>query len=252
MSEMLPKMFAGTSIYTETRRKIFLILAVSVSIIYPVLAVDYLAPIRVWFPLVALLGIYLIRTERPKSIPTWVIYNIFSIYFMVYATYSFGTQLQPKWMVLFLGGMLIYDLVGVKGGQMQSMAGKMINWGVPIFILVPHTEQFDFSTFKGIISDEGLEGLHETDQGVSMLGIGDGFLPGALAISASTLGTITLFGPIQLTLPQVGAALGGITGLALLMWAELPRAIAALIVSVPGALIGLGIGIGLDQLIVWI
>lgn len=132
---------------------------------------------------------------------------------------------------------------------MQSMAGKMISWGVPIFIMAPHSEEFDFQKFVDIIQEEGLEGLHESNQGVSMLGIGDGFLPGALAISAVSLGSITLFNPIGLTFPQLGAALGGIIGLSLLMWAELPRAIAALIVSAPGALIGLGIGIGIDQVI---
>lgn len=239
-----------SKIYTDNGRKTFLIAIVSISIITPLLTVEYLEPIQVWFPIVAVTGIILIRKGWPQSIPTWLLYNLFSMYFMMYAIYSFGIMLDIEIMVLFILGMTIYDIIGVKGGQMQSMAGKMINWGVPIFIMVPHTKNFEFSKFTQIIREEGLEGLHGSDQGVSMLGIGDGFLPGALAISAASVGSITLLGSLQLTLPQLGAAIGGIIGLSALMWAELPKAIAALIVSAPGALIGFGIGIGLDILFV--
>jgi presenilin-like A22 family membrane protease len=76
-----------------------------------------------------------------------------------------------------------------------------------------------------------------------MLGIGDGFLPAALAVGAGTFGTATQIGVFSATLPQLTTAAGGIIGLALLMWADLPKAIAALIVSVPGALVGLGLGL---------
>lgn len=133
---------------------------------------------------------------------------------------------------------------------MQSMAAKMIHWGIPIFILVPHTKEFDFGRFRSLVDEEGLEGLHGSDQGVSMLGIGDGFIPGALAVSAAAISTTIVLGPAAITIPQLGAAFGGIGGLAILMWAELPRAIAALIVSVPGALLGLSIGYAIDPLII--
>lgn len=234
------------SIYTPEGRRTTLIAIVAFAIFVPVLITAYLEPVLTFFPIVAALGIYLVRTGRPSVIPTWIVFNIFSCYLMIYAAYSFGTLLRVEVLVLFLIGMLVYDVVGVKGGQMQSLAGKMISWGIPLFIMVPHTSNFSFDAFREILREDGLEGLHGSDHGVSMLGIGDGFLPGALAVSAGALGAAFTAGPIAITIPQLGAALGGIISLALLMWLELPRAIAALIMSVPGALLGLTIGLLID------
>jgi presenilin-like A22 family membrane protease len=222
---------------------------VSLCIITPVLFTQYLEPIRTIFPIVALTGIILIRRGIPSFIPTWIVFNAFSCYFMIYAGYSFGTQFSTKLLLAFLVGMTIYDMIGVSGGQMQSMATRMINYGVPIFVLVPHSRSFSFEEFRNIIKEDGLEALHESDHGISMLGIGDGFLPGALAVSAGGWGTTMELGLIEITPPQIGAAVGGIISLMILMWAELPRAIPALIMSVPGAIIGLGIGYGVDMIL---
>ena len=237
------------SLYTPGGRRTLLVALVSIAILTPTLITDYLEPVVTFFPIVALIAIAMVRTGWPSPIPTWTIFNIFSVYLMIYAGYSFGTTLPPKLLILFLLGMLVYDLVGVKGGQMQSMAAKMISYGIPIFILVPHSKTFSFEKFRDIVSDEGLEGLHGSDQGISMLGIGDGFLPSALAVSAGAYGTTAHLGVLSLTLPQLTTALGGIVGLAILMWADLPKAIAALIVSVPGALIGLGVGLLAENLL---
>lgn len=237
------------SLYTPGGRRILLVTLVTIAILTPTLITDYLEPVVTFFPIVALIAIAMVRTGWPSAIPTWTIFNTFSVYLMVYAGYSFGTMLPPKLLILFLLGMLVYDLVGVKGGQMQSMAAKMISYGIPIFILVPHSKAFSFEKFRDIVSDEGLEGLHGSDQGISMLGIGDGFLPSALAVSAGAYGTAAHLGVLSLTLPQLTTALGGIVGLAILMWADLPKAIAALIVSVPGALIGLGVGLLVEHLL---
>ncbi len=237
------------TVYSAVGRKLTLIFIVGASILTPVIFEPYLEPIMTLFPIVALIGIGLVRTGRPHAIPTWIVFNMFSAFFMVYAAYAFGTTFSVQILIGFLLFMIVYDVVGVKGGQMQSMAGRMIRWGVPLFVMVPQSRTFSFDEFRAIVSEEGLEGLHGSDHGVSMLGIGDGFLPGALAVAASSVGTAYGFGLLQLTFPQVGAAIGGIIGLSILMWAELPRAIAALIVSVPGALIGFAAGYGLDFLL---
>jgi presenilin-like A22 family membrane protease len=234
------------SIYTAKGRRALLIVIISTALLTPALATAYLEPIASLFPIAVITCIYLVRNGHPDAIPTWVIFNAFSFYTIVYAAYSFGTTFQVELLILFLLGMIIYDTVGVKSGQMQSMAGKMIQYGVPLFILVPHTRSFSFDSFREIVANDGLEGLHESDHGISMLGVGDGFLPGALAVAVGTIGTTISVGPIVLTIPQLTTILGGILSLALLMWAELPRAIAALIVSVPGALLGLSIGLLID------
>lgn len=231
------------SLYSPSGRQAFFVSLISIAIFTPTLLTEYLEPVVTFFPIVAIIAIAMVRTGKPAAIPTWAVFNMFSVYLMVYAGYSFGTMLPVELLILFLLGMLVYDMIGVKGGQMQSMAAKMISYGIPIFILVPHSESFSFERFREIVSEEGLEGLHGSDHGISMLGIGDGFLPAALAVSAGTFGTATQIGVLSATLPQLTTAAGGIVGLALLMWADLPKAIAALIVSVPGALVGLGLGL---------
>lgn len=234
------------SVYTPEGRRTLLIAIVSTAIILPSLLTPYLEPVVTLFPIVAITGIYLVRSGRPSRIPTWVVFNTFSAYIIVYAAYSFGTTFQLELLGLFLLGMIVYDTLGVKGGQMQSVAGKMIQYGVPLFVMVPHSRKFSFEAFREIVAEEGLEGLHESDHGISMLGVGDGFLPGALAVAAGSIGTQFAVGPIAVSVPQVTTALGAIVALGILMWAELPRAIAALIVSVPGALLGLAVGLLLD------
>jgi len=236
-------------IYDPDSRSALLVAMVSFAIITPILFVAHLQPVMTFFPIVALTGIILIRTGRPNFIPTWIVFNIFSLYFIIYAAYSFGTTFSTEILVLVLLGMVVYDVVGVQGGQMQSMAGRMISYGVPVFILVPHSRSFTFEGFQNVIKEDGLEGLHESDHGISMLGIGDGFLPASLAVSAGTIGVAAQVGTISITIPQIGIALGGIVGLSLLMYADLPKAVAALIVSVPGALIGFGLGLLVDLLL---
>ena len=237
------------SLYSPGGRRTLFVSLISIAIFIPTLLTEYLEPVVTFFPIVALIAIAMVRTGWPAVIPTWTIFNIFSVYLMIYAGYSFGTKLPTTLLILFLLGMLVYDLIGVKGGQMQSMAAKMISYGIPIFILVPHSKIFSFEKFREIVSEDGLEGLHGSDHGISMLGIGDGFLPGALAVSAGAYGTAAQFGALSITLPQFTTALGGIVGLGLLMWAELPKAIAALVVSVPGALIGFGVGLLVETLV---
>lgn len=234
------------SIYTPEGRRTLLIGIVSTAILIPSLFTPHLEPVVTLFPIVLITGVYLVRSGRPARVPTWVVFNTFSAFVIVYAAYSFGTTFQLELLALFLLGMIVYDTLGVKGGQMQSMAGKMIQYGVPLFVMVPHNRGFSFSSFREIVSEKGLEGLHESDHGISMLGVGDGFLPGALAVAAGSIGTKFTVGMFTLSIPQVTTALGGIIALGILMWAELPRAIAALIVSVPGALLGLVVGLMLD------
>ncbi len=246
MAQATEETVLPTSVYTPEGRRTLLVGIVSTAILVPSLFTDYLEPIVGLFPLVTILGITLVRTGRPAYIPTWVVFNAFSAFIIVYAGYSFGTTFQIELLALFLIGMIIYDTLGVKGGQMQTMAGKMIQYGVPLFVMVPHNRAFSFDAFREIVTEEGLEGLHESEHGISMLGVGDGFLPSALAVAAGSIGTQFAFGPVTISIPQVTTAIGGIIALAILMWAELPRAIAALIVSIPGALLGLAIGILID------
>lgn len=235
--------------YTPAGQQQTLIAILSVCVALPVIFVDVLSPIVVLAPVVLIGGVLLVRYGRPQSIPTWITFNLVSSFLIVYASYNIGTTLTPPLLVVFVLGLLIYDIVGVQIGAMQSMNRRMLLGGVPIVLLLPHSRAFTYSGFKSIVDDEGLEGLHGSDYGVTMLGIGDAVIPAALAVGASTLGVAYGLGPFTFTIPQVTTAVGGICSLVLLIKADLPRAIAALTASVPGALIGFALGLFLDPTI---
>lgn len=233
-------------VYSPSGQRQVLLGLLSLGILIPVVFNQYLSPIIILFPFVLVGGVLLVRKGRPKSIPTWVTFNAVSFFLLVYGAHRIGSVLSLNHLLLFLVAMLAYDLIGVRTGKMQSMNKSMLTLSVPIVLLLPHSPAFSYDSFKEIINEEGLEGLHGSDHGVMMLGIGDAVLPGALAIGASGFGTAYSLGLTTITTTQVTTILGGIVGLSILIWAELPRPIAALTVSVPGSLLGFALGVLID------
>jgi presenilin-like A22 family membrane protease len=217
----------------------------SVGILVPPLFDRYLEPIIFLVVVVVPMGMHLVRTQK-TAIPAWLILTATSTFLIIYGAYVVGITLTPKLAVLFAIALLAYDIVGVQTGAMQSMNASMLSRGVPVVLLFPHSPKFDYPTFIEIVRSDGLNGLHGSDQGVTMLGIGDPIIPGALAVSCSSLGAVHSLGAISVTIPQIGVALGGIFGLVLLSTINLPRAIAALTMSVPGAILGLIVGVVID------
>lgn len=233
-------------VYTSTGQRQLLLAILTIGMLIPVLFVEYLDPLVWLFPVVTIGGIILVRRGKPESIPTWVTFNCISFFLLVYAAYAIGTTLTTELVLLFLCGLMVYDIIGVQTGGMQSLNKSMLTTGIPIVLLMPHTPQFRYDAFTSIIETEGHEGLHGSDHGVMLLGIGDAVLPAALGIAAGGYGTVSTIGQLSATLPQVGAVVGGLVGLAILLWANLPRAIAALTVSVPGAVTGFALGMFID------
>lgn len=236
----------NSHIYTPTGQRQLLLGILSVGVVLPVLFAEYLAPIIILSPFVVIGGVLLVRKGLPEVLPTWVTFNCVSFFIIVYAAYTIGTTLPLPLLFVFLLALLVYDIVGVETGKMQSMNRTMLMASVPIVLLLPHSQRFSYASFREIIDEQGLEGLHGSEHGVMMLGIGDAVLPAALGIGTGVLGTAYHIGPLAVTVTQLTTALGGIVGLSLLVWADLPRPIAALTVSVPGALIGFGLGIIVD------
>lgn len=233
-------------IYTAAGQRQLLVSILTAGITLPVLFSSYLSPIIVLAPVVVIGGTILVRRDAPDFAPTWVVFNCVSFFIIVYAAYTIGTTLTLPVLVVFLVALLGYDIIGVETGAMQSMNQTMLTASVPIMLLLPHSPEFSYSSFREIIRRDGLEGLHGSKHGVMMLGIGDAVLPAALAIGCRSLGTVHQLGVVSVTVPQVSVVLGGVVGLGILIWAELPRAIAALTVSVPGALLGLVLGVLVD------
>lgn len=233
-------------IYTPSGQRQLLLTILTAGVIFPVLFAGYLSPVIVLSPIVVIGGTVLVRHGLPKAIPTWITFNCVSFFIIIYAAFTIGTTLPVHLLVLFLLGLLVYDIVVVETGKMQEMNQTMLLSGIPIVLLLPHSPEFSYDSFRNIIREDGLEGLHGSAHGVTMLGIGDAVLPAALGVGADAVGTAHHFGPVTITNVQSLAALGGVLGLAALIWADLPRPIAALTVSVPGALLGFVAGLLVD------
>ncbi|MHC3381703.1 presenilin family intramembrane aspartyl protease [Haloarcula sp. H-GB5] len=233
-------------IYTQSGQRQLLLAMLTAGVVFPVLFAEFLSPVIVLSPVVVIGGTLFVRHGFPKGIPTWITFNCVSFFIIIYAAYTIGTTLPVHLLLLFLLGLLVYDVVGVETGKMQKMNQTMLLSGLPIVLLLPHSPEFSYDSFRDIIREDGLEGLHGSAHGVTMLGIGDAVLPAALGVGAGIVGTAYHFGPVTITTVQCFAALGGILGLAALIWADLPRPIAALTVSVPGALLGFVVGLLVD------
>jgi presenilin-like A22 family membrane protease len=232
--------------YKPGVQQIVLVGLLAVGILVPALFEEFLDPVIIGVLFVVPTGVYFVKNGERAPIAPWVILTATSLFLIIYGGYVVGITLSPIYAVGFALAVLVYDIVGVQTGKMQSMNSAMLTNGIPVVLLLPHTPAFEYETFKSIIETEGLDGLHGSDQGVMMLGIGDPIIPAAIAVSCASLGTVYSLGPIGVTLPQVSAGIGGLLGLAVLPAIELPRAIAALTASVPGALLGLAIGVLID------
>lgn len=236
--------------YTPAGQKSILSLLIGFSALLPILLQQYLSPIVVLGPALIIVGTFIVGNKSLQQIPHWVVLNATSFIVVGYSAYAIGNTLSVQLTVLFALGLFIYDVVAVKYGIMQGMSESLLPKGLPITFLIPHSKEFSYEKFSSVIRESGLAGLHESDQGVMMLGIGDIVIPVAIALSMGQVGTNLGTIDYIITIPQLGVLLGGLIGLGLLIWARLPRAIAALTVSVPGSLIGLVAGYMIDSQIV--
>lgn len=234
------------AIYTPTGQRSMLSLLIGVSALIPILLQEHLSPIIVLGPILIIIGTSLVGNQLIQQVPHWVVLNVTSIIVVAYSAYAIGITLSLQLVVAFAIGLFVYDIVAVNLGAMQGMSESMLPKGLPITFLIPHNRAFSYEKFSEVIENNGLAGLHESNQGVMMLGIGDIVIPTAIALSAGQLGTNVATEYFIVTIPQISILVGGLLGLGLLVWARLPRAIAALTVSVPGSLLGLAAGYILD------
>lgn len=233
-------------IFTPTGQRSVLSLLIGISALLPILLQEYLSPIIILGPVLIIIGTFLVGNQTIQRVPHWVVLNATSVIVVAYSAYAIGITLSLQLVMVFAIGLFIYDIVAVKLGAMQGMSESMLPKGLPITFLIPHNQEFSYGKFSDVIENNGLAGLHESDQGVMMLGIGDVVIPTAIALSAGQLGTNIATNNFIVTIPQISILVGGLLGLGLLVWARLPRAIAALTVSVPGSLLGLAVGYLLD------
>jgi presenilin-like A22 family membrane protease len=196
--------------------------------------VAVVASVLVPLPLPALGAIVLGTALVIYAYPEWWVLDAFAVVGGAGMTAQFGISLTPFPIVLLFVVMAAYDAYSVYvSGHMVDLVEGLNEVKVPMVFVVPDSLSYS-------VRESGLTG--DEDSSPAVLGLGDAFFPGLLAVSAMTYveSPTVLYG---MNLPAVGALLGGLvgmTGLHLLL-ARFERAHAGLPMLNGGVLLGYGL-----------
>ncbi len=171
--------------------------------------------------------------------PEWYVVDTAGVLLGAGAAGIFGTSFGPLPALVFLTILAVYDAISVYGTEhMLTLAEGVMDMNVPVLLVVPAAAGYSF------IDDTGPSSTDDTASGREALyiGLGDAVMPTILVTSAATfypdIGALAVPG-LALNLPALGAILGTITGLLVLMWLVLKgRPHAGLPLLNGGAIVG--------------
>ncbi|MFB6111388.1 MAG: presenilin family intramembrane aspartyl protease PSH [Halobacteriaceae archaeon] len=166
--------------------------------------------------------------------PEWYVVNVTGVAYVGVANAILGVSLEPWLIVATLGGMAIYDAYSVYVSEhMQSLVEGASIMDLPMAFVVPR--RLGFSLRDG-------QSLLDIDEDVSVLGFGDAFFPGILAVSAGhfvAAPTVVSWIPLA-NLPALGTLVGAVIGMVGIhvLGRLVPRSHPALIVLNPAVILG--------------
>jgi presenilin-like A22 family membrane protease len=142
--------------------------------------------------------------------PEWYVIDILGVLISAGAASIFGISLEIVPVLILLIILAAYDAISVyKTKHMITLAEGVIDTKSPILVIVP--KKMDYSYRKeGLAIDKG-------DRGAFMMGLGDLIMPTILVVSAHAfLGAPSLLNFTNA--PALGAMLGSLAGLSLLLY----------------------------------
>lgn len=156
------------------------------------------------------LALSLFSTALLYLYPEWYIIDILGILIAAGAASIFGISLNIIPVLILLGILMVYDAISVyKTRHMVTLAEGVIDIKSPILFIVPKRRGYSFMR-------EGIGDLDGGERAAFVIGMGDLIMPSILVVSANVfLNTTRLAGVI--TLPALGAIIGSVIGLSLLL-----------------------------------
>ena len=156
------------------------------------------------------LALSLFSTALLYLYPEWYIIDILGILIAAGAASIFGISLNIIPVLILLGILMVYDAISVyKTRHMVTLAEGVIDIKSPILFIVPKRRGYSFMR-------EGIGDLDGGERAAFVIGMGDMIMPSILVVSANVfLNTTRLAGVI--TLPALGAIIGSVIGLSLLL-----------------------------------
>jgi presenilin-like A22 family membrane protease len=166
--------------------------------------------------------------------PEWYVVDAAGVAYVGIANAILGVSLVPGLIVATLAAMAVYDAYSVYVSEhMQSLVEGASVMDIPMGFVVPQRLGFSLPAAGSLL---------DVEESVAVLGFGDAFFPGILAVSAGHfLDAPTLVGGVALlNAPAIGALLGaglGMVGIHVLQH-YVPRSHPALIVLNPAVIAG--------------
>ena len=156
------------------------------------------------------LALSLFSTALLYLYPEWYIIDTLGILIAAGAASIFGISLDIIPVLILLGILMVYDAISVyKTRHMVTLAEGVIDIKSPILFIVPKRRGYSFMR-------EGIGDLDGGERAAFVIGMGDMIMPSILVVSANVfLNTTRLAGVI--TLPALGAIIGSVIGLSLLL-----------------------------------
>jgi presenilin-like A22 family membrane protease len=158
----------------------------------------------------ATLALSLLATALLYLYPEWYIIDTLGILIAAGAASIFGISLDIIPVLILLIILMVYDAISVyKTRHMVTLAEGVIDVKSPILFIVPKRRGYSFMR-------EGIGDLDGGERAAFVIGMGDLIMPSILVVSANVfLNSTRLAGVI--TLPALGAIIGSVIGLSLLL-----------------------------------
>jgi len=158
----------------------------------------------------ATLALSLLATALLYLYPEWYIIDTLGVLIAAGAASIFGISLNIIPVLILLVLLMVYDAISVyKTRHMITLAEGVIDIKSPILFIVPKRRGYSFMR-------EGIGDLDGGERAAFVIGMGDLIMPSILVVSANVfLNTTRLAGVI--TLPALGAIIGSVIGLSLLL-----------------------------------
>jgi presenilin-like A22 family membrane protease len=159
------------------------------------------------------LGITLVLSILSTAVlflyPEWYVIDALGILIAAGAASIFGISLTILPVIILLIVLMIYDFISVyKTRHMITLAEGVVDLKSPILFIVPKKRGYSYIR-------EGVGSIGEGERSALVIGMGDLIMPSILVVSANVFLETARVGFI--TIPSLGAMIGSVIGLILLL-----------------------------------
>ncbi len=141
--------------------------------------------------------------------PEWYVIDTLGILIAAGAASIFGISLTIVPVIILLIILMVYDAISVyKTRHMITLAEGVVDMKSPILFIVPKKKGYSYR-------NEGIGNLDGGERAAYIIGMGDLIMPSILVVSANVFLETAKIGFI--TIPALGAMIGSVIGLSLLL-----------------------------------